>query len=346
MTSGDRNDSLDRALRRLSPQQAAATPSCLDAETAAAWVEGGLSAAEAMRLEAHASTCLRCQSLLAALGHAEQAVPALPKAQPWWRAWSGWLVPLTAAATVLIAVAVWLRIPTPRGTPAAESTRTETAAPENAPTQPAQTADADPRALRAAPPPARAAESRADGAVARPDAPAAAGSATVASPPARPLAKAEEPGAIPRDQAAPLERFQAAAVPQAREVAGQTAAMMRADAGAPVEFASPEGAARWRIANGVVQLSTDAGVSWATVRVGGSAPIVAGSAPSASVCWLVGQGGLVLRTTDRVTWTTVSFPEMVDLVSVRASDALVVTVATADGRTFTTRDGETWTRSP
>ena len=38
---------------------------CLDAETVAAWMDGGLDAAGVAAAEAHASTCERCQALLA-----------------------------------------------------------------------------------------------------------------------------------------------------------------------------------------------------------------------------------------------------------------------------------------
>jgi hypothetical protein len=81
---------------------------CLDAETVAAWAEGSLDAAERTALEAHASTCGRCQALLAAMVRIEPVAPAV---RPWWRSPAfGWLAPLTVAAAAL---AIWVRLDRP-----------------------------------------------------------------------------------------------------------------------------------------------------------------------------------------------------------------------------------------
>ena len=85
---------------------AADAKDCLDAETLAAWADGGLNKQSAAAVELHVSTCDRCAAVLAALG---RTAPALPARHAWsargmWR----WLVPLTAAAT---AVAIWVVVP-------------------------------------------------------------------------------------------------------------------------------------------------------------------------------------------------------------------------------------------
>jgi hypothetical protein len=85
---------------------AADAKDCLDAETLAAWADGGLNKQSAAAVELHVSTCDRCTGVLAALG---RTAPALPARHAWsargmWR----WLVPVTAAAA---AVAIWVVVP-------------------------------------------------------------------------------------------------------------------------------------------------------------------------------------------------------------------------------------------
>ena len=78
---------------------------CLDAETLAAWADGALSRAARGAAERHAAGCARCQSMLAAM--ARTAPPAVLRS--WWRSPLGWIVPLTAAAALL----VWMELPRP-----------------------------------------------------------------------------------------------------------------------------------------------------------------------------------------------------------------------------------------
>ena len=85
---------------------ATAPDGCLDAETLAAWVDGGLTAQAAAAVDLHASTCSRCMAVIAAM---ERTAPAAPARHAWTPArLFRWLVPLTAAAT---AVAIWIAIP-------------------------------------------------------------------------------------------------------------------------------------------------------------------------------------------------------------------------------------------
>jgi hypothetical protein len=94
---------LSNTLRR-SPS--GAVDGCLDAETLAAWADGGLSAKAAAAVELHASNCPQCLAVLAAM---ERSTPIAPVHDAWTRArWVRWVVPLTAAAT---AVAIWIAVP-------------------------------------------------------------------------------------------------------------------------------------------------------------------------------------------------------------------------------------------
>jgi hypothetical protein len=81
----------------------------------AAYLEGGLSAAERSAFEAHASTCERCLATLAVLAELPPAAAAGPSADAsrrWWHGAWPWLAPLSALATAaVIYVAIGPAIP-------------------------------------------------------------------------------------------------------------------------------------------------------------------------------------------------------------------------------------------
>src|SRR5688500_17826314 len=94
---------LGNTLRRTT---ATAADGCLDAETLAAWADGGLNAQAAAAVELHASNCSRCMAVLATL---ERTAPVAPVADAWTLARVfRWVAPLAAAAT---AVAIWVAVP-------------------------------------------------------------------------------------------------------------------------------------------------------------------------------------------------------------------------------------------
>src|SRR5688572_11248991 len=99
---------LQRSLRRQG--EPVTDASCLDAETLAAWADGGLTPGQASLAEVHLAHCARCQATVAAIG---RSVPPVVVADRWWqRRWTlGWLVPLTAGAA---AVALWIAVPQDR----------------------------------------------------------------------------------------------------------------------------------------------------------------------------------------------------------------------------------------
>jgi len=104
--SDDRDQAIERLLRQsLKTPPAGATDACLDAETAAAWADGGLSSEELESAELHVADCARCQAMVAGVVRSAANAP-LPEPAP--RRWLAWLVPLTAAAA---AVAIWVAVP-------------------------------------------------------------------------------------------------------------------------------------------------------------------------------------------------------------------------------------------
>jgi Putative zinc-finger/Photosynthesis system II assembly factor YCF48 len=104
----NRDKKFDELLRATMTRQSttAAGSECLDAETAAAWADGALSADELARVEKHAAACARCQALVAAL---VTTAPPAPARVSWFRfSRAAWLAPLTAAAAAVI---FWMVLP-------------------------------------------------------------------------------------------------------------------------------------------------------------------------------------------------------------------------------------------
>lgn len=353
-TDEDRDRRFDALLRQHWPPPAPNdSPSCIDAETLAAWSEGTLTRDVSRLVEAHAAGCARCQAMLAAFvrsGGADATPAEAP--EPLWRRWQiRWLVPIAATATAL---AVWVAGPAER--------------PAERPAAPARSAEmpatAEPQAA------ARAVDSKSI----PPPAPA---SAPIVPPALRQEAFAPSQGQIAAapqaleearataDKVTPLEKPEretqaqiadagvaGAATPAApAPVAARSAGGLRADAFAAAqagEIVSPDPERRWRIvAPGGVEYSTTGGREWRRASVlpaNGAAPVLlAGSAPAPDICWVVGRAGVVLLSTDGVTFRRVASPAAGDLTAVRAQDGRRAVVTTADGRTLVTTDaGETW----
>ena len=81
---------------------------CIDAETLAAWADGGLPRAEAAVVETHLADCERCTAMVATFA---RTIPDAPIVEPLWKRWHlRWLVPVATAATV---AALWVLVPRP-----------------------------------------------------------------------------------------------------------------------------------------------------------------------------------------------------------------------------------------
>lgn len=335
----------------------------LDAETLAAWMDGGLDASSSAAAEAHVSNCDRCQAMVATFVRAEPLAPGT-QAPGTLSLWRWWLAPIAATAA---AVTIWMVTPPQTPEPAAmrepaAELKAETTAP-SAPAEPqAQAAlpqerDDNPASARAAsresasarPP---SAEPRRDRLAGNRQQDQAAATATdrVAQPdsvrqradagfskPAAEEARAKAPA--PSGALAETVTVAPAAPPALS--AAPPVARMRVG---PFEIVSPSPAFRWRIdARGSIERSEDGGRAWFPIRLGAGEALTAGSSPSQFVCWLVGGRGVVLIAVDGVSFVRLPFPHELDLVAVAATDGRTATVTSADGRTFTTSDsGRTW----
>ena len=329
---------------------------CLDAETVAAWMDGGLDAAGVAAAEAHASTCERCQVLLATV------VKTLPMADPLAGRheargiasfWKWWLAPIAATAA---AVTIWMVVPqTPMQPPTREAAAEAPAA------GPAESALAKPGAPTPAPSAATPRDALAD---ARRNVPAAANQAKATVAAGADTAKFDEAlgrkdqPASARDQSAERrrdaqgKREEGKALAEMRQPAEAPAAPPAASLGAasqlrkqsgPVQIVSPDPNSRWRTTPGGIERSEDGGRIWIPVRLAGKEEVLAGASPGRFVAWLVGRSGLVLLTTDGANFTRLPFPESVDLVTVSSPEPRIAIVTTADGRTFRTEDaGRNW----
>lgn len=327
----------------------------LDAETVAAWMDGGLDATSLAAAEAHASNCERCQALLATV--AKTLPPDAPVVSGFSRMWRWWLAPIAATAA---AVALWMVVPQDAMRPASVAPDTEMAHKSSEPAPSVQSvpppaAVVESPAKPASPPPSggRAAESRRNvPALRRDQAKDAEGKGKLAdaqgSKVVAPRDRQEKREAnLERAAAAPAEPSPAAPAPPAAAVADNTlgsVAQLRKQT-SPVEFVSPDPKFRWRVTGSTIEHTQDGGRDWIPVRLTVNEIITGGSAPAPLVCWVVGRRGLVLLATDGTNFTPLPFPERVDLTSITAADARRATVTTADGRTFQTTDsGRNWQR--
>ena len=118
-STGERDHAVERLLRQSlkTPAQGGVTGACPDAETLAAWTDGGLSGSVLEDIQRHVADCARCQDVAGTLARIHASVhPPEPVRSP--RRWLAWLVPLTAVAA---AIALWFAVPGNLGEPAGKN---------------------------------------------------------------------------------------------------------------------------------------------------------------------------------------------------------------------------------
>jgi hypothetical protein len=293
------------------------TKTCLDAETLAAWVDGGLDARAAAMAEAHVSSCPRCQEIA---GLIVKTIPAAPVEVPWYRSFgAAWLVPLTAGVA---AVGLWMIVPTDRAT-APPTPTTFASVPEQAkvkaadelkPAAPAEEA-------RAKEQPARArdlgAKNEAPKLLAKQDkdqeqkrfderlspligaSNADANKLRVqAAPPATAVADAAVAAAPPSPSAAAAPAARAAA--EAGRLEAQAPARKAFAQAAPArEATSPDGSIRWRLtAANALERSFDNGRTWVPIETGAGGPLASIQAIDARTAIVTTISGRQFQTLD------------------------------------------------
>lgn len=334
------------------------TPSaCIDAETLAAWADGGLSKDEAALVEVHLADCERCTAMLATFA---RMIPEMPAAESLWTRWNlRWLVPVATAATV---AALWVLVPRPESpqitalkserTIASPASPSAEPVPPAAPSEPreqetreraAASASGDTRAPREefarAPEPNQFAvargetETRAD-ANARGDTDAKVAqprsqNETVAVVPPTPAREADQAQTNVVDN---VERQSArAASPPPAQSANQAPA-----APAPVAGFSAESAAR------------RAAASPATAPpAAGAAPIIEVASPDPMTRWrVVGAGQVERTTTGGARWERATLPESATLTGGSSPSPSVCWLVGRTGAMYVTTDGLRFIRVP
>ena len=311
----DRDRALDQALKAAlgRSNDTPISRACLDAETLAAWMDGGLDAQSVAMAEAHASNCARCQALIGTLARATPAVTA-SGASPV-RLWRWWLAPLAAGAA---AVTLWMVVPTDRYSAPIPTKEMQQVAPESPAAQERDAVAPAPERLQKNAPSAGK-DQPVPGKLA--DSAARANSATGTAAFDKSKRKAE---ALMKADTAAERRDRAE--PRALE---EQSAKTTAPPAATAPAAAPA------IGQLRAQMAMPSGVQ-----------ITSSSSPSATITWFVGRAGAVLLTVDGRTVMLVPFPETTDLTAVTATDARIAVVTTIDGRRFRTDDGgKTWRQS-
>jgi hypothetical protein len=297
----ERDESVERLLRQSleTPQRVGATDSCLDAETLAAWADGGLSGAALEAAQVHVADCARCQDLVGTLARINSTGPQAEPAGAS-RRWLAWLVPLTAAAA---AVALWVAVPN-RNTLVSPPTDQFLIQDKIAPSKATKPAPPSPDGRQTFSPTQAPQAFTAPEARTRTDAPQQpavdAGTATktkeVASNDAAKdevarngvagrleetenLKKAATTAAAPAAQAAAAPPAPPSPPPERIGVLARSAA--RAAHVAATEIVSPDPNVRWRIVGSAVQHSSNGGSTWEAASTGMAAELTAGAAPSA-----------------------------------------------------------------
>jgi putative zinc finger protein len=294
----NRDRTIESLLRRREMEPSQPTDQCVDAESLAAWMEGGLSAEAHAQVEQHAAGCARCQALLASMARTASDI----EVAPWWRSVTAkWLVPVAAIATAVI---VWISVgresvpstmqpppsvqaPPPASVPEA-SAAPAVPVPEPPASRPepvgASAANAPTSRAKAAETPARQELDKLERRQAATDAfrpqgqmmadssarstapqPPAAAPATVATPTAAAPTAQPANAAAGEAKPAPVSGL-AEPVGGTREVAARQRAAGFAETVAGIEIQSSDPSYRWRIISpSGIQRSTDGGTTWSTV---------------------------------------------------------------------------------
>lgn len=342
----------DRALRAAARRGRPAGP-CPDASLLAAYVDRGLSAPERASIERHLADCANCMEQLALLAAVDLADEPSPAPALSWdpgrllRRW-GWLVPV---ATVVLLVAIWVRMPAP-SPPAAATGHPAAQAQAATPARQAPAASNEPRAEskdeslqnlspRAVAAPARKAQARDE---ARPAEPETRENRITDA--LKPKADTGQPAAAP---AAPSAMPEAVA-PSDHGVAGLSAGVaggrLMAKTARPLLIVRATDRVLIRAAGSRLERSTDGGATWIAERTEVGDALTVGTCPADGICWLAGADVAWVRGATG-TWTRRPLPSGAAATGISAVDARQAVVSRADGTTLSTGDGGlTWTTAP
>jgi hypothetical protein len=329
----------------------ATTAACVDAETLAAWADGGLPKAQAAAVETHLADCERCTAMVATFA---RTIPDAPLAESLWTRWHlRWLVPLATAATV---GALWVLVPRPESpqmTTVGRAPTTESQAAAADAVQPAATTETGERAAPTTSAPSKPADAfakreespqsprqladqrraDADHASERLQAAPLNETIAVAPPPAREADRAEAKSADPQtDRFSPsIPSANAAPPPTAQAPAPSPATSPAAEASAaraPAAAAPPAtlGAASAKRASGVT--------------LAGDSAIVEIASPDPRTRWRVVGAGRVERSTNGgARWEPATLPESATVIAGSSPSPTICWLIGRTGSIYVTTDG-------
>ena len=362
MTTGQKRDAdmdwLLRAVLKPAPRETAVE--CPDAGVLAAFVEGGLTAAEQSSLDAHIVSCGRCQEALAVLSQdlPPQEEEAIATPETGWFTWVTrprlrWLVPISAAATVAAVFFATRPLIAPEGevVPASEVTRMAQApAPPagvagSAGLEPAREKSAAiPEKSGFAGPPER--QETAMALAEKPPSPKVASDALADVPMAGERARDKKPVEPAAEMMAARVASEEKRTPPAAPAAapppagGQLAAAQQA----PSVLVAADAARKRAVAE-----ADRAAPAAATRRDARNleAGLTTVSAPGGTVLWMFGAGGRLSRSGDAgATWHEQRSGVTVDLKAGAAPSPATCWIVGAAGTVLLTTDGERWERRP
>lgn len=334
--------------------ESGARAACIDAETLAAWADGGLSSAEAGAVETHLADCDRCTAMLATF---VRTAPEAPVVDSLWKRWHlRWLVPAATAATV---AALYVLVPRPASqiatsspAPTTESQAFSSGTPAAPATPPPAIADARDQEATAAAAPAQAADALAK----REESAQASRQLSLER-------RADADDTAQRQQAAPLQETIAAAPPPAREA--DRAEAKSADAQserfspqAPSANAARVAPSAPAEAAGAAAAPPPAAASESAFSAAGRARAVASPASSAASVlevvspdpmtrWRVAGAGQVERSTNGgARWERATLPESATVTGGSSPSPTVCWLVGRTGAIYVTTDGLRFVRVP
>lgn len=329
----------------------ATTSACIDAETLAAWADGGLAKADAALVEVHLADCERCTAMLATFA---RSIPEQRAAQSLWTRWHlRWLVPVATAATV---AALWVLVPRPESPQIAALKSERTVAPQT----PAA-AEPAPPAATAAPSETKEQESRqraaastsAEAFATREESPRAPAPEQLADARRDANARAEAaPGDADAKVAQPRALNEAVAVappPPAREAdRAETSAVERPTARAAPPPAPSANQAAPAAAAPVAGLSAESAARRAVAPPAAAAiPLIEIASPEPMTRWrVIGAGQVERTTTGGAQWVRAALPESATLIGGSSPSPSVCWLVGRAGAIYVTTDGLRFVRVP
>ncbi|HKN02282.1 MAG TPA: hypothetical protein VJX23_17355 [Candidatus Binataceae bacterium] len=331
--SAPRPDAIDAMLKRAfatSPESS--RHDCPDPALLASWYERSLARDEFSRIDTHLADCARCQSIVASITRADDALAPAPERRGWrWLLDPRLMAPAVAGVIAIIAVARVFRQP-------------EYIA--HAPV-PEQIALSDQKSF-ASLAQREVGQKFAPGTAAENEIPSAmpAPSALPATQPSYGITAAQavngQIAAAPATSRANSLMAMALEQPVSTNSASGVPGLIHLASGM-ARVAAPHSSTTWFVGpHGLIFRREGTGPLRAEAS-GISTDLTDGAALSSQVCWLIGRSGTVLRTIDGEHWARLSAPTRHDLISVQAQSAdSAIVVARGGLRYLTTDAGKTW----